>query len=111
MGYGLVTINRTALFSIVAFVLLGSSAPQVYAAPGDKAAPATNKGTAAADSAQKAGMPKVLDFGAVWCVPCKKFAPTFDKVAKKYKDKVQFIHYDSEKGEGKTLSDKYNILK
>jgi thiol-disulfide isomerase/thioredoxin len=50
-----------------------------------------------------------MDFSAEWCVPCKKFAPTFDKVSKNYKNKVEFIHYDSEKGEGKVLADKYKV--
>jgi thiol-disulfide isomerase/thioredoxin len=42
-------------------------------------------------------------------VPCKKFKPTFDKVSQNYKDKVEYIHYDAEKGPGKPLADKYKV--
>ena len=53
--------------------------------------------------------PQVIDFGASWCVPCKKFAPTFDKVGETYKGKVKFVHYDVESATGKPLATKYNI--
>lgn len=57
----------------------------------------------------KAASPQVIDFGASWCVPCKKFAPTFDKVGETYKGKVKFVHYDVESASGKPLATKYNI--
>ncbi len=65
------------------------------------AAKATDKVSSAA--------PQVIDFGASWCVPCKKFAPTFDKVGETYKGKVKFVHYDVESATGKPLATKYNI--
>lgn len=55
------------------------------------------------------GLPKVMDFGAKWCVPCLKFAPTFDKIGATYKGKVEFLHYDVESAEGKPISDKFNV--
>lgn len=35
-------------------------------------------------------IPVLVDFWAVWCGPCKMFAPTFDEVAKNYAGKVKF---------------------
>lgn len=55
------------------------------------------------------GKPRVLDFGAVWCIPCKKLEPVFDRVAENYRGRVDFVHYDCDVGEGKVLADKYNI--
>lgn len=36
----------------------------------------------------------VLDFNATWCGPCKKFAPTFEAVAKANVGKALFISID-----------------
>lgn len=35
-------------------------------------------------------IPVIVDFWAVWCGPCKMFAPTFDEAAKDYLGKVKF---------------------
>lgn len=46
---------------------------------------------------QAVDVPTVLDFNAVWCVPCKKLVPAYDKVAEEYKGKVNFYSVDFEK--------------
>lgn len=38
--------------------------------------------------------PTVLDFNAVWCVPCKKLTPAYDQVAAKYPGTVAFYSVD-----------------
>ena len=35
-------------------------------------------------------LPVVVDFWASWCMPCKMFAPTFEKVEKEFDGKVIF---------------------
>jgi thioredoxin 1 len=35
-----------------------------------------------------------LDFNATWCIPCKKFGPTFEASAAKYGDKAKFYSVD-----------------
>lgn len=62
-------------------------------------------GAAGGSSSTSSAGPKVLDFGAQWCVPCKKLAPVFDKVGETYKGRVAFVHYDCDVGEGKRLAD------
>ena len=42
-------------------------------------------------------MPIVVDFSASWCGPCRQMHPIFDKLAKKYHGKVQFIYVDIDK--------------
>ena len=41
--------------------------------------------TVEADNATAAaGLPQVIDFNATWCGPCRMFAPTCEKMEKKY---------------------------
>jgi len=35
----------------------------------------------------------VVDYSAVWCAPCKKFAPFFEKLSTTYKDAL-FLEVD-----------------
>ncbi len=39
-------------------------------------------------------LPIVYDFSAVWCGPCKLFAPVFEKVSKEYAGKANFVKVD-----------------
>ena len=39
-------------------------------------------------------MKKIIKFWAPWCGPCRMYAPTFTKVAEKFKDQVQIIEVD-----------------
>lgn len=42
----------------------------------------------------KGNGPCVVDFYATWCGPCKALAPRMEKLAKKYKGKIQFYKVD-----------------
>lgn len=37
-------------------------------------------------------MKKIIKFWAPWCGPCRMYAPTFDKVVKKYEDQLEFAN-------------------
>jgi thioredoxin 1 len=37
----------------------------------------------------KSSLPVIVDFWAVWCVPCKMIAPIVDQLAVEYKDKLK----------------------
>lgn len=51
--------------------------------------------TVEADNATvAAGLPQVIDFNATWCGPCRMFAPTFEKMEKKYEGKITFLSVD-----------------
>ncbi len=38
--------------------------------------------------------PTIIDFNATWCGPCQAFKPNFEKAAKEYAGKVDFISID-----------------
>jgi len=40
----------------------------------------------------KPGQVALVDFGADWCIPCKKYQPTFEKLSKQYDGKFLMIH-------------------
>lgn len=49
----------------------------------------------------------VIDYSAEWCGPCKKIAPIFEGLAKKY-NKARFVHVDVDAEE---LGDHPDMLK
>jgi thioredoxin 1 len=57
------------------------------------------------ETVQKGGI-VIIDFWATWCAPCKKFAPVFEKVAKKHAD-VVFARVDVDADE--QLADDFDI--
>lgn len=50
--------------------------------------------------------PVIVDFNAVWCGPCQKFAPNFESVAKKNANSATFISVDVDKWQDVAM--KYN---
>ena len=48
-------------------------------------------------AADREARPIILDFNAVWCGPCKEFAPVFEAAAEKYGDRIDFISVDVDK--------------
>ena len=42
----------------------------------------------------KSSFPVLVDFWAVWCVPCKMIAPLVDEISIEYKDKLKVCKLD-----------------
>lgn len=40
------------------------------------------------------GHPIVVDFMARWCMPCQQFAPTYQTLARQYKDRIDMVSCD-----------------
>ncbi len=51
--------------------------------------------------------PVLVDFWAVWCGPCRMLAPTIDKIADSYSDKVKVAKVNTE--DAPEIAAKYRI--
>ncbi len=47
--------------------------------------------------AQPASLPKLWDFFATWCPPCKQQAPIIEELAEEYKGKIEILSIDTDK--------------
>jgi len=52
------------------------------------------------DSVVNGSKPVLVDFWATWCGPCQFMLPIFDKLAKKYGDKVTFGRLNVDDNQG-----------
>lgn len=53
--------------------------------------------------------PKVIEFSATWCGPCKRFAPTFDRVSNMFNGKIDIQKIDIDDKATSDITDKYNV--
>ena len=56
----------------------------------------------------RADLPTLVDFWAVWCLPCKKISPLVDEIAAEYQDKLQVTKLDVDKNGETTL--RYDVM-
>jgi thioredoxin len=59
------------------------------------------------DLVKKSTTPIIVDFKAVWCGPCHRFAPVFEQAAKDFNGKVTFLQVDVDDVED--LANRYQI--
>ncbi len=52
--------------------------------------------------------PVLVDFGAVWCGPCRMIGPIVDELAGEYKDRVDFAKVDVD--EAPKAASSYNVM-
>lgn len=55
------------------------------------------------------GKPTVVDFWAPWCENCKASAPTLASIEQEYKDKVNFVMVDGDKGENWPIIERFGV--
>ncbi len=53
--------------------------------------------------------PKILEFTAKWCEPCKQLKPIIDKAKADYGDKVEFITYDIDDPKSEKIIEDYEV--
>jgi thioredoxin 1 len=60
------------------------------------------------DKVINSNLPVLLDFGAVWCGPCKSLDPIVNKLADEYEGRLFVGHVDV--GQAPDIAAKYGIL-
>jgi thioredoxin 1 len=86
---------------------------------GSSVSTSTTTTTQSTGSANKAGvttvaakggkLPKVLEFYATWCTPCKKLKPFVDEAAKKYKGKIEVEDINIDDPKNQLICDQYKV--
>jgi thioredoxin 1 len=56
------------------------------------------------------GKPVLVDFSAVWCMPCKRMKPTIDKIATDMAEKVEVLMVDVDKSPEVTAAYKIEAM-
>lgn len=56
----------------------------------------------------QAGKPVLVDFGAVWCGPCKMLDPVVEELADDWVDQVKVVHIDVDHNPNITM--RYSIM-
>jgi thioredoxin 1 len=52
----------------------------------------------------KASSPVIVEFGAVWCAPCKRLEPIMEKLGDEWGSKVQLVKIDVDESVNVTLT-------
>lgn len=55
----------------------------------------------------KAETPVLVDFWAAWCGPCRSLAPTVDRLAEEFGDRLKFVKFDID--ESAFLTNRFEI--
>ncbi len=71
------------------------------------AAPEQPMAEGAAKPAAAANLPKLWDFWATWCPPCKQLKPTIEALEKEYEGKIEITSIDVD--QNKNLSEKFKV--
>jgi thioredoxin 1 len=53
-------------------------------------------------------LPVLIDFGAVWCGPCKMLDPIVEELAEELEGRVKVVHIDVDTNQNLTI--KYNVM-
>ena len=56
----------------------------------------------------KSDLPVLIDFGAIWCGPCKMLDPLVEELAEELQGKVKIVHVDIDNNPNLTV--KFNVM-
>ncbi len=98
----------TIAFALALLVFAGCGPKSSPAAPTAPPQPKTEAaGTTETAAAAATNLPKLWDFFATWCPPCKQLAPTIEALEKEYDGKIEIKSIDTD--QNKELAQKFNV--
>jgi thioredoxin len=108
-------MQKATLAFVLALLVVagcGSKSTTAPAAPPETnteaaATPEQPKPEQAAKPAAAANLPKLWDFWATWCPPCKQLKPTIEALEKEYEGKIEIRSIDSDQNQD--LARKFNV--
>jgi thioredoxin 1 len=101
------TLIRTLTISFVlALLVVTGCAPKPTSGPVPKPQAQTQAQTQAQAQTQT-NLPKLWDFWATWCPPCKQLKPTIEALEKEYEGKIEIKSIDVD--QNKDLAQKFNV--
>lgn len=56
----------------------------------------------------KSDLPVLIDFGAIWCGPCKMLDPLVEELAEELQGRVKIVHVDIDNNPNLTV--KFNVM-
>ena len=93
---------------VLALLVVAGCAPKPTSGPAPQPLAQTQAQPQAQVQAQTpTSLPKLWDFWATWCPPCKELKPTIEALAKEYEGKIEIRSIDSD--ENKELAQKFNV--
>jgi len=93
-------MRMSTLTLMLALLFAVGCAPKPSAAPAPAAQPESKPETVT-------NLPKLWDFWATWCPPCKELKPTIDALAKEYEGRIEIRSIDSD--QNKELAQKFGV--
>jgi thioredoxin 1 len=103
-------MRTPAITFVLALLVVTACAPKPTSGPATQAPAQTQTQPQAQAQAQPytaTNLPKLWDFWATWCPPCKELKPTIEALEKEYEGKIEIRSIDVD--QNKDLAQKFNV--
>jgi thioredoxin len=93
---------------VLALLVVAGCAPKPTSGPATQSpAQAQAQPQTQVQAQTSTNLPKLYDFWATWCPPCKQLKPTIEALEKEYEGKIEIKSIDTD--QNKDLSQKFNV--
>jgi len=101
-------MRTLAITFVLALFVMTACAPKPASGPATQSQAQTEAKPPAQVQAQaQTNLPKLWDFWATWCPPCKELKPTIEALEKEYEGRIEIRSIDVD--QNKDLAQKFNV--